>query len=43
LAGVNSLIIGSIRFHCSFVVSILIILHNQEAMSRIIYNIINRL
>ena len=39
LGGVNSLIIGSIRFHCSFVMSILIILHNQELMSRFIFNI----
>jgi hypothetical protein len=43
LAGVNSLIIGSIRFHCSFVVSILIILHNQNVMSRFICNIFSRL
>jgi len=33
LGGVNDLIIGSIRFHCSFVMSILIILHNQVLMS----------
>jgi len=38
LGGVNSLIIGSIRFHCSFVMSILIILHNQALMSRFIFN-----
>ena len=38
LAGVNSLIIGSIRFHCSLVMSILIILHIQEVMSRFICN-----
>lgn len=37
LGGVNSLIIGSIRFHCSFVMSILIILHIQDVMSRFIY------
>jgi len=41
LAGVNSLIIGSIRSHCSFVISILIILHNQEVMSSFIFNIFN--
>jgi hypothetical protein len=33
LGGVNSLIIGSNRFHCSFVISILIIFHNQIVMS----------
>ena len=39
LSGVNFLIIGSIRFHCSFVMSILIILHIQDVMSRyIIYH-----
>jgi hypothetical protein len=43
LGGVNSLIMGSIRFHCSFVMSILIILHNQEVMSSFICNIFNRL
>jgi hypothetical protein len=43
LGGVNSLIIGSIRFHCSFVMSILIILHNQDVMSRSIYCFFNRL
>lgn len=31
-------IMGSIRFHCSFVSSILIIWHIQDAMSRIIFN-----
>jgi hypothetical protein len=31
--GVSSLIIGSIRFHCPVVSSILIILHNQKLMS----------
>ena len=36
LGGVNFLIIGSIRFHCSFVMSILIILHIQDVMSRFI-------
>ena len=41
LAGVNSLIIGSIRFHCSFVISISIILHNQRVMSRFICSIFN--
>jgi hypothetical protein len=39
LGGVSFLIIGSIRFHCSFVMSILIILHNQDVMSRIIFNV----
>lgn len=38
LGGVNSLIMGSIRFHCSFVISILIVLHNQEVMSSFIFN-----
>jgi hypothetical protein len=38
LGGVNSLMIGSIRFHCSFVMSILIILHNQYVMSSFIFN-----
>ena len=32
-------IMGSIRFHCSFVSSILIILHIQDVMSRFIYNL----
>ena len=32
--GVNDTIIGSIRLHCSFVSSILILLHNQDLMSR---------
>ena len=36
LTGVKDTIIGSIRFHCSFVSSILIILHNQAFMSRFI-------
>ena len=36
--GVSFLMIGSIRFHCSFVISILIILHNQALMSRFIFN-----
>jgi hypothetical protein len=31
--GFNSVITGSIRFHCSVVSSILIILHNQNVMS----------
>jgi hypothetical protein len=31
-------IMGSIRFHCSFVSSILIILHNQNVMSSFIFN-----
>ena len=35
--GVISLMIGSIRLHCSFVRSILIILHNQDVMSRFNY------
>ncbi len=43
LGGVNSLIIGSIRFHCSFVISILIVLHNQDVMSSFIFNHINGL
>jgi hypothetical protein len=34
LGGVNDMIIGSILFHCSFVISILILLHNQDLMSR---------
>ena len=38
LDGVNFTIIGSIRFHCSFVMSILIILHNQDVMSSFIFN-----
>ena len=33
--GVKALITGSIRLHCSFVISILIILHNQDLMSRL--------
>ena len=32
--GVNDTITGSIRLHCSFVSSILILLHNQDLMSR---------
>ena len=36
LAGVKDKIMGSIRFHCSFVSSILILLHNQVLMSRFI-------
>jgi len=36
LAGVKDTIMGSIRFHCSFVSSILILLHNQVLMSRFI-------
>jgi len=36
LIGVKDAIIGSIRFHCSFVSSILILLHNQDLMSRFI-------
>jgi hypothetical protein len=34
--GVNVTITGSIRLHCSFVSSILILLHNQDLMSRFI-------
>ena len=34
LGGVNDVIIGSILFHWSFVISILILLHNQVLMSR---------
>ena len=30
---------GSNRFHCSFVSSILIILHNQDVMSRLFFEI----
>lgn len=37
-SGVDFNIMGSIRFHCSFVSSIPIILHNQEVMSRFILN-----
>jgi len=37
LGGVNFLIIGSIRFHCSLVISIPIILHIQDVMSRFNY------
>ena len=36
LIGVKDTIIGSIRAHCSFVSSILILLHNQTLMSRFI-------
>jgi hypothetical protein len=36
LSGVKDTIMGSIRFHCSFVISILILLHNQALMSRFI-------
>ena len=36
LIGVKDTIMGSIRFHCSFVSSILILLHNQVLMSRFI-------
>ena len=36
LIGVKDAIMGSIRFHCSFVSSILILLHNQALMSRFI-------
>jgi hypothetical protein len=36
LIGVKDTIMGSIRFHCSFVSSILILLHNQAFMSRFI-------
>jgi hypothetical protein len=38
LRGFADCIMGSIRFHCSFVISILIILHIQDEMSRIIFN-----
>jgi hypothetical protein len=34
LSGVDDVMMGSIRFHCAFVSSILIILHNQNVMSR---------
>ena len=36
LTGVKDTIMGSIRFHCSFVSSILILIHNQDLMSRFI-------
>jgi hypothetical protein len=36
LTGVKDAIMGSIRLHCSFVSSILILLHNQAFMSRFI-------
>jgi hypothetical protein len=36
LIGVKDTIMDSIRFHCSFVSSILILLHNQVLMSRFI-------
>jgi hypothetical protein len=36
LAGVAATMMGSIRVHYSFVSSILILLHNQELMSRFI-------
>jgi hypothetical protein len=39
LDGVDDTMMGSIRFHCSFVSSILIILHIQDVMSRFIYNL----
>jgi hypothetical protein len=35
-SGVKDTIMGSIRFHCSYVSSILILLHNQALMSRFI-------
>jgi len=38
LDGVDATMMGSIRFHCSLVSSILIILHIQDVMSRFIYN-----
>jgi len=43
LGGVNSLMRGSIRFHCSFVISILIILHNQDVMFSFIFNLFRKL
>jgi hypothetical protein len=39
--GAVRVIMGSIRFHCSFVSSILIILHNQNVMSSFIFNYFN--
>jgi hypothetical protein len=39
--GAVRVIMGSIRFHCSFVISILIILHNQNVMSSFIFNYFN--
>lgn len=41
--GFVAMIMGSIRFHCSFVSSILIILHIQDVMSRFIFNHFNNL
>ena len=43
LAGVNFLMIDSIRFHCSFVISILILLHNLNVMSSFIFGLFNKL
>lgn len=42
-AGVKSIIIGSIRLHCSFVVSVLFILNIQNAVSMFIFNICKKL
>ena len=43
LRGFSDRIMGSIRYHCSLVSSILIILHNQKVMSSFIFNIFRRL
>lgn len=43
LRGFSDRIMGSSRFHCSFVSSILIILHNQKVMSSFIFNFFNGL
>ena len=40
-SGTDFDIMGSIRFHCSFVSSILIVLHNQDVMSSFIFNNFN--
>jgi hypothetical protein len=42
-SGAVAAIMGSIRFHCSFVSSILIVLHIQEVMSSFIFNYFNGL
>ena len=42
-SGVVAAIMGSNRFHCSFVSSILIILHIQEVMSSFIFNYFSKL
>lgn len=42
-SGAVAAIMGSIRFHCSFVSSILIVLHIQDVMSSFIFNFFNKL